>query len=147
MLSRSPMRRKGWTKPERKWPVLPETPPAPVGTMRSAAAAPVVTPKDEPYRSEAYRRFVASHACFSCGIAGFSQCAHANFAKALGMKTSDLETFPLCGPHGLHNGCHFAFDLCLDMTRDDRRELEQEYVARMQEIARAAGRPEFREAS
>jgi hypothetical protein len=138
MLSRSPMRRKAWTKPERKWPT-PQPPTS--ATMRSAAAdAPVATPKDEPYRSEEYRRFVASKPCFSCGIAGFSQCAHANYGKGMAMKVSDLETFPLCGPHGLHNGCHFEFDLCLGMMRDERRELEREYVARMQEIARAAGR-------
>lgn len=102
-------------------------------------------PKSKPVRSEDYRRFVASKPCFACGIAGFSQCAHANYGKGLGMKTSDLDTFPLCGPHGLHSGCHTLHDLCYEMTREERREIEREYVARMQKIARAAGRPEFRE--
>lgn len=104
-------------------------------------------PKANLVRSESYRRFVASHACFSCGREGFSQCAHANFGKALSLKTSDLETFPLCGPHGVHMGCHQMHDLCLDMSRDDRRELERQYVQRMQDLAREAGRPEFREAA
>lgn len=104
-------------------------------------------PKAIRVRSEAYRRFVASHACFSCGCEGYSQCAHSNHGKGLSMKTSDLETFPLCGPHGMHQGCHVLHDLCHDMTRDDRRELERQYVERMQQLAREAGRPEFREAA
>jgi hypothetical protein len=36
-------------------------------------------------------------------------------------------------------------DLCIDMSRADRRELEAKYVAKMQAIAREAGRPEFAE--
>lgn len=61
----------------------------------------------------------------------------------MGTKTSDLETFPLCGTRPGHIGCHMQFDLCLDMDRATRRELEVLYVARMQALARAAGRPEF----
>jgi hypothetical protein len=38
-------------------------------------------------------------------------------------------------------------DMGLDMTRDQRRELEAGYVARMQEQARRDGRPEFAEAA
>jgi hypothetical protein len=102
-------------------------------------------PKARIVRSEGYRRFVASKPCFGCGIAGFSQCAHANFGKGLSMKTSDLDTFPLCGPHGLHMGCHAMHDMCIDMTREERRALEREYVERMQQIARAAGRTEIKE--
>lgn len=104
-------------------------------------------PKAHIVRSESYRRFVASHPCFSCGREGFSQCAHANHGKGLGLKTSDLDTFPLCGPRGRHMGCHQMHDLCLDMTRDQRRELEAGYVRRMQQLARDAGRREFREAA
>lgn len=104
-------------------------------------------PKARLVRSEAYRRFVASQPCFGCGVEGYSQCAHANHGKGLSMKTSDLATFPLCGPHGAHMGCHTMHDLCLDMSRDDRRALEAEYVERMQQIAREAGRREMLEAA
>ena len=99
-------------------------------------------PKARIVRSESYRRFVASQPCFSCGVSGYSQCAHANAGKGLGMKTCDTRTFPLCGPHGAHMGCHQMHNFCLDMTRDERRELEARYVERMQRIAREAGRKE-----
>ncbi len=104
-------------------------------------------PKQVIVRSESYRRFVASHSCFGCGVEGFSQCAHANTGKGMAMKVCDLQSFPLCAPHWGLIGCHQQFDLLLDMTRDDRREMEVRYVERMQAIARAAGRPEFREAA
>lgn len=103
--------------------------------------------KTKPYRSESYRRFVASFPCFGCGIEGWSQCAHANHGKGLGLKVSDLETFPLCSVRPGHMGCHQMHDLCLDMTRDQRRELEAKYVERMQRIAREHGRQEFKEAA
>jgi len=104
-------------------------------------------PKAHIVRSESYRRFVASLPCFGCGVEGFSQCAHANHGKGLGMKTSDLETFPLCAPHFGLIGCHQQHDLCLDMDRDQRRELERQYIDRMQAIARDAGRPELKAAA
>jgi hypothetical protein len=103
-------------------------------------------PKPTRYKNPRYREFVASHACFSCGIEGYSQCAHRNGA-GMGTKHSDLETFPLCASRGMHQGCHVLHDLCVDMTRAERRELESRYVDRMQAIARAAGRPEFSEAA
>jgi len=102
--------------------------------------------KPRRYKNESYRRFVASHACFGCGIEGWSQCAHRNGA-GMGTKHSDLETFPLCSAMPGHMGCHAAHDLCVDMSGEQRRELEDEYVRRMQDIAKAAGRPEFKEAA
>jgi hypothetical protein len=99
-------------------------------------------PKPRRYRNESYRRFVASHPCFACGIEGYSQCAHRNGA-GMGTKHSDLETFPLCSSRPGHMGCHQMHDLCIEMTRAERRELEDRYVKRMQEIARQAGRIEF----
>lgn len=95
-------------------------------------------PKPRRFQSEAYRRFVASHPCFGCGIEGYSQCCHRNGA-GMGTKASDLETFPLCATRPGHMGCHMQHDLLIDMTRAQRRELEDRYVARMQAIAREAG--------
>ncbi len=104
-------------------------------------------PKLRPVRSEAYRRFVASFPCFSCGVEGFSQAAHPNTGKGLGIKTSDLDCFPLCAPHWGMVGCHQMHDLLLDMTRDDRRAAEDRYIARMHQLAREHGRKEFLEAA
>lgn len=104
-------------------------------------------PKLRPVRSEAYRRFVASFPCFACGVEGFSQAAHPNHGKGLGMKTSDLDCFPLCGPHWSMVGCHQMHDLLLDMTRDDRRAAEARYIERMHQLAREHGRKEFLEAA
>lgn len=94
-------------------------------------------------RSESYRRFVASHPCFGCGVEGFSQAAHPNEGKGLSLKTSDLLCFPLCGPHFGLIGCHAQLDQRIDIGRDEAREQERAYVARMQALARAAGRLEF----
>lgn len=98
-------------------------------------------------RSVAYLRFVASFPCFACGVEGFSQAAHANVGKGMSLKTSDLETFPLCAAHWGLPGCHWQHDNMVDMTRDERRELEAKYVERMQAIARQHGRKELKEAA
>lgn len=98
------------------------------------------------YQNEAYRRYVASKPCFGCGIEGYSQCAHAN-GGGMGTKASDLDTFPLCCSRPGMLGCHMQFDLCIDMTKAERRELTIKYVERMHAIARADGRPEFKEAA
>lgn len=103
-------------------------------------------PKQARYKNEAYRRYVASKACFGCGIEGFSQCAHAN-GGGMGTKRSDLETFPLCAARPGHIGCHTMHDLCIEMTKHQRRELEATYIMRMQDVARSEGRPEFKEAA
>jgi hypothetical protein len=95
----------------------------------------VLGPKTALWRSEPYRRYVSQQACFGCGIEGYSQCAHQNNGKGLSLRTSDWLTFPLCCTRPGHMGCHNMHDLCYDMTRDERRELEGKYVARMQEIA------------
>jgi hypothetical protein len=117
------------------------TPPARVADDSARMVVPL--PKAAPLRSESYRRFVASQACFGCGVEGFSQAAHPNQGKGMAFKTSDALCFPLCGPHFGLLGCHQAHDLRLDMGRDASRAIEAAYTARMQRIARAAGRKEF----
>ena len=102
--------------------------------------------KQARYKNKAYRSYVASKACFGCGIEGYSQCAHAN-GGGMGTKRSDLETFPLCASRPNHMGCHMQHDLCIDMTKHQRRELEAAYILRMQDVARSDGRPEFKEAA
>lgn len=96
-------------------------------------------PKVKAWRSEKYRRYVASQECFGCGIEGYSQCAHGNTGKGRGIKVSDDRTFPLCGPRFGLIGCHQQFDLCIEMSREERREMEERYVARMLDRAKRDG--------
>ncbi len=95
--------------------------------------------KTKPLRSEAYRRYVASFPCFGCGAEGWSQCAHDNTGKGMGMKVCDSRTFPLCAPRFGLIGCHQQFDQCIDMDRDMRREMGAQYTERMQAIAQRDG--------
>lgn len=104
-------------------------------------------PKRIIVRSTKYLRYVASQPCSACGIHGFSQAAHPNHGKGLSLKTSDLEAFPLCCSRPGHQGCHVLHDLCLDMTRSERRELEAKYTTRMHLQAMMDKRPEFAEAA
>jgi len=101
--------------------------------------------KESQVRSESYRIFVASQSCFGCGIDGYSQAAHPNFGKGLGMKTSDLLCFPLCASSFGKVGCHELHDQRVKIGRHESREIEAAYVKRMQRIAKAAGRKEFSE--
>jgi hypothetical protein len=144
----APMRRTGFKRARPQLVTLPVDDDLVVTIERIAprlyrVPAPSVAPvfeqamKLNPLRSESYRRFVASHACFECGLAGSSQCAHANFGKGMAMKTSDRDSWPMCFR------CHADHDHSRGMTRDQRREKEARYVDRMQEIARAAGRAEI----
>lgn len=98
--------------------------------------------KFKPWRSEPYRRYVASQECFACGIHGYSQCAHSNqsrHGKSFGMKASDEFTFPLCSTRPGHMGHHTEHDLLMDMSHAERVELENRYIERMQSRAREAG--------
>lgn len=94
-------------------------------------------------RSESYRRWVASLPCIACGIEGYTQAAHPNYGRGLGQKASDLECFPLCSTRPGHMGHHAEHDMLVEMTLAERRELEREYIANTQAMARAVGRKEF----
>lgn len=138
-MKRSGFARK-WQRPPKQMPVFPAVPPKPIAVMYAANdEAPVVVPKDVPLRSEPYRRYVASFACFGCGVSGYSQCAHENFGKAMARKVCDSRTFPLCGPRFGLLGCHQQFDLGVDTDRDTRRAQGAQYVERMHRLAEADG--------
>lgn len=126
-------------RPARQWTgALPS--PRPVA-LRLVPVSGVVVPiqKEAPLRDEAYRRYTVTFPCMACNLAGLSQAAHPNFGKGLSLKTDDRLCFPLCGPSPLRVGCHTQHDLCIDMNRDERREREAGYIARMQAQARADG--------
>ena len=71
---------------------------------------PPATPKVKPWRSEAYRRAVASLPCAYCGIEGYSQHAHENDGKVARLKVDDRRAMPLCCSRPGIEGCHVAFD-------------------------------------
>jgi len=122
-------------RPARQWQGehLP-SPRAPLAVI--AGQDKVVEPllKDRPVRSEDYRRLVAALPCFLCGIEGFSQAAHADEGKGLGMKSSDLTCWPACGTRPGKTGCHFDVGTAGYMTRDERRTLEQNAAAHTRNI-------------
>lgn len=79
--------------------------------------------KDGEFRSESWRRAVASLPCMWCMKEGPSQCAHANHrGKAMAMKAPDCWTFPLCPE------CHRAFDQGKELTKQQRHEMADEWV-------------------
>ena len=75
-------------------------------------------PKSQPVRNEAYRRAVASLACFACGIQGHSQAAHLP-PEGKGLKQCDLLTFPLCCVRVGVPGCHQDYDQYRMFNRRD----------------------------
>lgn len=93
----------------------------------TTAAAP--TPKAAPVRSEAYRRAVATLPCAICGVYGYSQAAHANTGKGMGLKACDLTCFPACGPRPGEQGCHAALDQGALFLKAVRRTLEPAWAA------------------
>lgn len=113
---RTPLRRTGWRRRAGVSSATPVAPAPPVSPLaRPANYAPATghataLKKDAPARSEAYRRIVAAMPCIHCGIAGYSQHAHANAGKGLGLKTDDRAGFPLCAPRPGIEGCHARFD-------------------------------------
>jgi hypothetical protein len=139
------MKRGTFKRPEYQRP--PRAPIQPLvgcrGVYAPAANEPVVVAKVSPARSESYRRWVASLPCIVCGIEGYSQAAHPNCGRGLGQKASDLECFPLCSTRPGHMGHHAEHDLLIEMTLAERRQLEQQYIAKTQATARAVGRGEL----
>lgn len=82
-------------------------PPVSMGP-NTAQAAPME--KENPLRSEPYRRLVAALPCAHCGIEGYSQHAHENDGKGKGLKVDDRRAMPLCCTRPGIEGCHVAFD-------------------------------------
>ena len=114
-----------------------EKPPNLAQVSLSTPAAPVE--KENPLRSEAYRRAVASLPCIHCGIEGYSQCAHANTGKGTGTKSSDTESFPLCACQPGRRGCHSLFDQGALFSKEARRAKEAEWVAKTRNQIQESG--------
>lgn len=131
------MRRTGF-KP--KWPEKPVTTRVPAVTtkpdtsrfrmMEKVSAMPSPMPKENVVSCEAYRRLVAALPCKRCGIHGYSQAAHPNMNKGMGIKTDDRLCFPLCTVHpdmngNLVQGCHEKFDQGGKESKYARRVVEE----------------------
>lgn len=79
--------------------------------------------KTPTFRSEAWRRAVASLDCVWCKAPGPCQAAHANhLGKGMGLKVADCWTVPLCPE------CHSEFDQGRKLTKEDRRELMEQWL-------------------
>lgn len=100
-------------------------------------AAPVA--KESPVKHEGYRRLVAAYPCKNCGIWGYSQAAHPNAGKGMGMKTDDRLCFPLCCDRPGVRGCHSAFDQGAAFSKEGRRLIEQAWGADTRRQITAAG--------
>lgn len=80
-------------------------------------------PKQATYRSEAWRRAVASLPCVVCMREGESQAAHVNhIGKGMSMKAPDCWTWPACP------ACHAEFDQGKSYTKAQRRELAERWT-------------------
>ena len=79
--------------------------------------------KQPPYRSEAWRRAVASLRCACCWKDGPSQAAHPNhLSKGMGMKRHDCGTFPLCPE------CHREFDQGSKWEKQEKRDMAERWI-------------------
>lgn len=76
-------------------------------------------PKFEYWRSKAHLKNVASLPCQLCGIEGYTQASHSNWAehgKGRSIKASDEYTAALC------QYCHYEIDQGHRLDKDGRRE-------------------------
>ncbi len=75
------------------------------------------------YRSEKWRRAVASLACINCGLEGSTQAAHPNHReKGLSLKSPDCWCVPLCFT------CHTEFDQGRKWSKESKRVLMDSWI-------------------
>ena len=88
---------------------------------------------------EGYRRVVATLPCAHCFVRGYSQAAHADEGKGMGIKSDDRTCYPACGPRPGIPGCHWLIGTSGTFAREERRAMEQEYARRTRRAILAAG--------
>lgn len=81
------------------------------------------------WRSEKFRKLVASIDCSACGASGPSQAAHRNEGKGMGIKVSDALCAALCPT------CHTELDQGKSMTKQERRDFwNRAYINTVKEL-------------
>ncbi len=108
MLRRTGFARKPYTPPPAA-PLRALERPVNVARISANDAGPSVA-KENPLRSEAYRRLVAAMPCAHCRRTDRSQHAHENEAKGKSVKLDDRRAMPLCADEPGREGCHTKFD-------------------------------------
>lgn len=79
--------------------------------------------KQKPFRSEAWRRAVASLPCACCFREGMTQAAHPNHRnKGMGTKSDDCYCVPLCVE------CHRDFDQGSKWSKQEKREMMDAWI-------------------
>ena len=79
-------------------------------------------------RSSFHRKIVASLPCIACGLEGYTQAAHRNEGKGMGIKACDSQMMPLCV------SCHRELDQGGKLDRETRRTIERAYVKTTRQI-------------
>jgi len=87
-------------------------------------------PKESVLVCEAYRVLVRLMPCAHCGYPPRSQFCHSDEGKGMGLKTDDRRGWPGCGPHDHKPGCHHLIGSTGTFTKQQRRDLEDEYARR-----------------
>jgi hypothetical protein len=121
--------------------------PIPEHLRRNASMTPMLAAisasieKDNPIRSEAYRRLVAALPCANCGKVGYSQHAHTNGAnKGKSIKNDDRDAMPLCADDLGMRGCHTRFDrYALFLDREEHRRMGAQWAAETRAQIEASG--------
>lgn len=104
----------------------------------AGSEAVVTVPKENPVRSEPYRRLVAAGACKACGILGFSQAAHVP-PDGRGIKQDDRQTFALCCTRPGEDGCHVRYDRWIMFPRAEAVEQGLRWAQQTRQEIIAAG--------
>lgn len=124
-MKRTGFKPKAWTPRAAKQVDYTPTPRAPAVARHDGKARMVVqVPKDEPVQHEGYRRLVAAMPCARCKVWGYSQHAHSNTGKGMGIKTDCRLGFPLCSTRPGVVGCHALLDQGAMYSKHARREME-----------------------
>lgn len=119
--------------------------PIPLHLRSNASMTPVrghVSPieKENPVRSEAYRRLVAAMPCANCRREGRSQHAHENEGKGKALKLDDRRAMPLCADEPGSLGCHSRFDrYALFLDRAEHIRMGRQWAAETRAQIEASG--------
>ncbi len=125
---------------DRRQALIPQASAA-IFSVVDAQAVPATIAKEELLRSEPYRRLVAAMPCKACDIQGYSQHAHENMGKGLGLKVDDRRGFALCTVVPGRVGCHELFDQyqLVEGGREAHRLLGEHWAAETRKEIEEAG--------